>query len=143
MALAAKRDARMDVTAFRLWTERRPEHGRREPLDGEPVLRAPPREGRHPLVASLIRRVGDRAGPGSATLSAALGDGAPIPDVAGRCGPPLPGPPIVRADEGPAEARRRSGDAGSLAVPGPGGRATRSGRHGAVPVSDISRGLAF
>ncbi|KQS84103.1 hypothetical protein ASG32_21730 [Methylobacterium sp. Leaf361] len=97
MALAAKRDARMDVSEFRLWVEGRPAHERWELLDGEPVLMAPPRERHQAIVANLIRRIGDfadakgcRAMPGLAILSAAMDDFAPIPDVVVRRGPPLP-----------------------------------------------------
>lgn len=97
MALAAKRDARMDVSEFRLWVEGRPAHERWELLDGEPVLMAPPRERHRRIVMNLAGRLdalaeprGCRAMPGLAILSAAMGDFAPIPDVVVRCGPPLP-----------------------------------------------------
>jgi Uma2 family endonuclease len=97
MALAAKRDARMDVSAFRPWVEGRPAHARWDLLDGVPVPMAPPRERHQAIVANLIRRSGDvadgkgcRAMPGLAILSAATDDCAPIPGVAVRCGPPLP-----------------------------------------------------
>jgi Uma2 family endonuclease len=97
MALAAKRDTRMDVSGFRLWAEGRPEHERWELLDGVPVLMSPPRERHQAIVANLIRRIGDladgrgcRAMPGLAIVSAAMEDFAPIPDVVVRCGPPLP-----------------------------------------------------
>ena len=97
MALAVKRDARMNVAGYRRWVEPRPDEERWELLDGEPVLLAPLRE-RHPaIVANLIRRIGDladgrgcRAMPGLAILSDAMDDFAPIPDVVVRCGPPLP-----------------------------------------------------
>ena len=82
MALAAKRDARMDVSEFRLWVEGRPAHERWELLDGEPVLMAPPRERHQAIVANLIRRIGDfadakgcRAMPGLAILSGSGGGG--------------------------------------------------------------------
>ncbi|MCJ2135666.1 Uma2 family endonuclease [Methylobacterium sp. J-026] len=97
MALAAKRDVRMDVSAFRLWVETRPEHERWELLDGDPVLMAPPREQHQRIVMNLAGRLdslaeprGCRALPGLAILSAAMDDFAPIPDVVVRCGPPLP-----------------------------------------------------
>lgn len=97
MALAARRDTRMSMHAFRLWAEGRPEHERWELLDGEPVLMSPQRERHQAIVSNLIRRIGDladgrgcRALPGLAILSAARDDFAPIPDVVVRCGPPLP-----------------------------------------------------
>jgi Uma2 family endonuclease len=97
MALAAKRDARMDVSAFRPWVEGRPAHERWELLDGVPVLMAPPRERHQRIVMNLAGRLdalaephGCRAMPGLAILSAAMDDFAPIPDVVVRCGPPVP-----------------------------------------------------
>jgi len=97
MALAVKRDAGMNVPAFRLWVEGRPEHERWELLDGEPVLMAPPRERHQRIVMNLAGRLdalaeprGCRAMPGLAILSDAMDDFAPIPDVVVRCGPPLP-----------------------------------------------------
>ncbi|MCJ2089844.1 Uma2 family endonuclease [Methylobacterium sp. E-005] len=97
MALAVKRDARMNVAAYRRWVEPRPDEERWELLDGKPVLMAPPRERHQAIVANLIRRIGDladgkgcRAMPGLAILSDAMDDFAPIPDVVVRCGPPLP-----------------------------------------------------
>ncbi|MEL6064432.1 MULTISPECIES: Uma2 family endonuclease [unclassified Methylobacterium] len=97
MTLAVKRDSGMDVSAFRLWVEARPQHERWELLDGEPVLRAPPGERHQRIVMNLAGRLdalaeprGCRAMPGLAILSDALDDFAPIPDVVVRCGPPLP-----------------------------------------------------
>ncbi|MCJ2072795.1 Uma2 family endonuclease [Methylobacterium sp. J-030] len=96
MALAVKRNARMDVATFQLWAEACPEHERWELLDGEPVLMASPGERHQTIGANLIRRIGDlaeprgcRALPGLAILSAAMDDFAPIPDVVLRCDPPL------------------------------------------------------
>ena len=97
MALVVKHDAGMDVPAFRLWVEGRPDHERWALLDGEPVLMTRPRERHQAIVANLIRRIGDladgkgcRALPGLAILSDAMDDFAPVPDVVVRCGPPLP-----------------------------------------------------
>lgn len=97
MALTAKRDARMDVSEFRLWVESRPAHERRELPDGGPVLMAPPRERHRAIVANLIRRIGDLAdGRGCCTMPdlgiprAARDDFATVPDVVVRAGPPLP-----------------------------------------------------
>lgn len=97
MALAVKRDAGMDVVAFRRWVEARPEHERWELLDGEPMLMAPPRERHQRIVMNLAGRLdalaeprGCRALPGLAILGDAMDDFAPIPDVVVRCGPPLP-----------------------------------------------------
>ena len=97
MALAAKRDVRMDVSEFRLWMESRPEHERWELLDGAPMLMAPPRERHQRIVMNLAGRLDAlaeprdcRALPGLAILSAAMDDFAPIPDVVVRCEPPLP-----------------------------------------------------
>jgi Uma2 family endonuclease len=97
MALATKRDARMDVSEYRLWVEGRPAHERWELLDGEPVLMAPPRERHQRIVMNLAGRLdslaesrGCRAMPGLAILSDAVDDFSPIPDVVVRCGPPLP-----------------------------------------------------
>ncbi|WP_267425389.1 Uma2 family endonuclease [Methylobacterium sp. GC_Met_2] len=97
MSLAVKRDVGMDVAAFRLWAEARPDAERWELLDGEPVLMAPPRERHQRIVMNLAGRLdalaeprGCRAVPGLAILSAAMDDFAPIPDVVVRCGPPLP-----------------------------------------------------
>lgn len=97
MPLAARRDARMSVSEFRLWAEPRPDDERWELLDGEPVLMAPPRERHQRIVTNLIRRIdalaelrGCSAMPGLGILSAAMDDFAPIPDVVVRCGPPVP-----------------------------------------------------
>ena len=97
MALAAKRDARMSVSEFKVWAEPLPDHERWELLDGAPALMAPPRERHQQIVSNLIRRIGDLADgrgcrtlPGLAVLSAEMDDFAPIPDVVVRCGPTLP-----------------------------------------------------
>ncbi|WP_019904916.1 Uma2 family endonuclease [Methylobacterium sp. 77] len=97
MAVAARRDSRMNVAEYRLWVENRPDDERWELLDGLAVLMSPPRERHQTIVANLIRRLGDladhkgcRALPGLAILSAAMDDFAPIPDVVVRCGPLLP-----------------------------------------------------
>lgn len=97
MGLAARREARMSVSEFRLWAEPLPDDERWELLDGEPTLMAPPGERHQRIVTNLIRRIdalaeprGCRAIPGLGILSAAMDDFAPIPDVVVRCGPPLP-----------------------------------------------------
>lgn len=126
MALAAKRDARMDGSEFRLWIEGRPAHERWELLDGEPVLLAPPRERHQRIVMNLAGRLdalaeprGCRAMPGLAVL------------------------PIVYSDEARVEVWRRAGDDWSVAALGPGGTVSLPELDGAVPVRDLYRGLAF
>lgn len=97
MALAAKREARMDVAEFRHWAESRPDGERWELLDGDPVLMAPPRERHQRIVMNLAGRLdalaeprGCRAMPGLGILSAVQDDFVPIPAVVVRCGPSLP-----------------------------------------------------
>lgn len=97
MAVAARRETRMSVAAYRDWVETRPDEERWQLIDGEPVLSPPPRERHQTIVTNLIRRLsalprdkGCRALPGLAVLSEAMDDFAPIPDVVVRCGPLLP-----------------------------------------------------
>lgn len=93
MALAVKRDARMDVAEYRAWVEAKPDEGRWELLDGVPVPMSPT-SGRHQrIVANLVRRLDALAeargcsAPGLAILSAAMDDFAPMPDIVVPCGP--------------------------------------------------------
>ncbi|MGU3665989.1 Uma2 family endonuclease [Methylobacterium sp. A49B] len=97
MALAVRRDARKGVAEYKRWLEPRPDEERWAPLDGEPVLMAPPRERHQAIVADLIRRNDDltdgkgcSAMPGLAILSDAMDDVAPIPEVVVQVGPPVP-----------------------------------------------------
>ncbi|MEL6064433.1 MULTISPECIES: Uma2 family endonuclease [unclassified Methylobacterium] len=97
MALAVKRDARMNVAAYRHWVEPRPDEERWELLDGEPVLMAPPSARHQRIVLNIAQRLdalarerGCGAYPGLAILSAAMDDYAPYPDVVVHCGPMPP-----------------------------------------------------
>lgn len=98
MALAVKRDARMNVAAYRRWVEPRPDEERWELLDGEPVLMAPP-SARHQRIVlniaqhldALAKERGCGAYPGLAILSDAMDHYAPYPDVVVHCGSMPPG----------------------------------------------------
>ena len=97
MALAVKRDARMNVAAYRRWVEPRPDEERWELLDGVPVLMAPPSARHQRIVTNLIKRLdnlaeprGCGAYPGLAILGDAMDDYAPYPDVVVHCRPMPP-----------------------------------------------------
>ncbi|MCJ2049250.1 hypothetical protein [Methylobacterium sp. J-070] len=117
MALAATRDAGMEVSEVMLGVERPPEHGRRALLDGRPVPMAPPRRRHRAIVAGPIRRIGDAADPRR---------------VAGGLSPATMRPD--RGREGEGEGRWRAGDGWRVA-------AFRLDGTGALP--DIDRTLAF
>jgi len=165
MAWAVKRDAGRSVAAYRRGLEPRPDEERRTLLDGVPVPAAAPRERHRRIVMTLAGRRdppaeprGCRARPDPAIPSDA-DDGAPIPDLVVRCGPPLPegcatdplciaeAPSAMSLDGRPqfdfgrtnseaarVAARRRAGQDWSVAA---------LGLDGAVRVRKISRGLAF
>ncbi|GJE57960.1 Uma2 family endonuclease [Methylobacterium trifolii] len=93
MAVAARRDSRMGVAAYRVWVESRPDEERWELLDGEPVLMSPPGARHQRIVMNIAKRrddLAERKGcnalPGLAILSEAMDDFAPIPDIVVQCG---------------------------------------------------------
>ncbi len=94
MNLAARTRRRMTVAEFLAWYERRPDDGRWELLDGEPVLMAPASERHQVIVTNILAALRGpardrdcRVLPGMGILSDERDDFAPIPDVVVRCGP--------------------------------------------------------